>query len=140
MLPGTKLYKNDGELLDNPSLYRSIVGALQYLTFSRPDIAYAINYACQFLQQPTTTHLIVVKRILRYIQGTLDYGIQFTSGFLELQAYTDADWAGDPNDRKSTSGYVVFLGRNPISWGAKKQTTVSRSSTEAEYRSLANST
>ncbi|CAL9022395.1 unnamed protein product, partial [Prunus brigantina] len=139
MLPGTKLYKNDGELLDNPSLYRSIVGALQYLTFSRPDIAYAVNYACQFLQQPTTTHLIAVKRILRYIQGTLDYGIQFTSGFLELQAYTDADWAGDPNDRRSTSGYVVFLGRNPISWGAKKQTTVSRSSTEAEYRSLANS-
>ncbi|CAL8084538.1 unnamed protein product [Prunus armeniaca] len=139
MLPGTKLYKNDGELLDNPSLYRSIVGALQYLTFSRPDKAYVVNYACQFLQQPTTTHLIAVKRILRYIQGTLDYGIQFTSGFLELQAYTDADWAGDPNDRKSTSGYVVFLGRNPISWGAKKQTTVSRSSTEAEYRSLANS-
>ncbi|KAM2087580.1 hypothetical protein ACFX1X_032109 [Malus domestica] len=83
------------------------------------------------------SHVIAVKRIIRYLKGTSTYGIHFKPGPIHLQSYSDVDWAGDPNDRRSTSGFVVFLGSNPISWASKKQHTVSRSSTEAEYRALA---
>ncbi|KAL6276027.1 hypothetical protein ACE6H2_019628 [Prunus campanulata] len=87
---------------------------------------------------PTEIHFNLVKRILRYIQGTMSYGIHFTHGPWQLQAYSDSDWAGDLNTRRSTTGFVVLLGHNPISWQSKKQGSVSRSSTEAEYRALAN--
>ncbi|XP_028067253.1 uncharacterized protein LOC114270061 [Camellia sinensis] len=120
-----------------PSLYRSIVGALQYLTITRPDISFAVNHASQFMHAPTVAHFNTVKRLLRYIQGTLHHGLFFTPGSLNLHAFSDSDWAGDVLDRKSTTGYCVFLGSNLISWSAKKQSTVSRSSTEAEYRALA---
>ncbi|KAM2367846.1 hypothetical protein ACFXTH_045477 [Malus domestica] len=83
------------------------------------------------------THVVAVKRILRYLSGTIDYGIHFQPGKLSLQAYSDIDWAGDPNDHRSTSGYIVYLGSSPISWASKKQHTVSRSSIEAEYKALA---
>ncbi|KAI5355191.1 hypothetical protein L3X38_008086 [Prunus dulcis] len=136
-LPTTKLLKFDGVPLSDPTLYRSLVGGLQYLTFSRPDIAFAVNTLCQFMHTPTEPHFAVVKRVLRYLAGTLTHGIHFTYGGVHLQAYSDDDWASDVNDRRSTTGYVVFLGNNPISWCAKKQSTVSRSSTEAEYRALA---
>ena len=86
---------------------------------------------------PTQNHFQAAKRILRYIRGTLHFGIAFTPGFPSLSAYCDADWAGDPVDRRSISGIVVFFGNCPITWSAKKQSTVSRSSTEAEYRALA---
>ncbi|CAL2278806.1 unnamed protein product [Prunus armeniaca] len=81
---------------------------------------------------------LLVKPILRYIHGTLDHGLTFTSGSWDLHAYSDADWASDVNTRRSTTGFVVFLGNNPVSWQSKKQNSVSRSSTEAEYRALAN--
>ncbi len=84
--------------------------------------------------------MIAAKRILRYLRGTLHCGLLFQPGSLSLQAYVDADWAGDPLDRRSTSGYVVFLGSTPITWVSKKQCTVSRFSIEAEYRSLASAT
>lgn len=121
----------------SPEQYLSIVGALQYLTFTRPDIAFAVNQCCQFMHNPLDIHVVAVKRILRYLSGTLDFGIHFNPGPLQLQAYRDADWAGDPNYRQSTFGYVVYLGNTPISWASKKQHTVSRSSTEAENRALA---
>lgn len=89
------------------------------------------------MQLPTEAHFSAVKRILRYLNGTQSKGILFSKGSLELNAFCDADWVGDSLDRRSTSGFIVFLGSSPISWSAKKQTTVSRSSTEAEYRSLA---
>jgi hypothetical protein len=92
------------------------------------------------MHSPTDTHLIAAKRILRYVKGSLSSRLLFQPGSLNLQAYADADWAGDPIDRRSTSGYVVFLGSTPITWVSKKQCTVSRSSTEAEYRSLASAT
>ncbi|XP_068319512.1 uncharacterized mitochondrial protein AtMg00810-like [Pyrus communis] len=136
-LPYHRLLKDDGKPYHSPDQYRSVIGALQYLTFTRPDIAFSVNQACQFMHNPMISHVIAVKRILRYLKGTSTYGIHFKPGPLHLQSYSDADWAGDPNDRKSTSGFVVFLGSNPISWASKKQHTVSRSSTEAEYRALA---
>jgi|UniRef100_A0A2N9GHW7 hypothetical protein len=89
------------------------------------------------MHKPSPAHLVAAKRILRYLKGTLDRGILFQPGPFALTAFTDADWAGDPCDRRSTSGIIVFLGNNPITWLAKKQHTVSRSSTEAEYCSLA---
>ncbi|KAI5322336.1 hypothetical protein L3X38_031408 [Prunus dulcis] len=88
------------------------------------------------MHTPTEPHFAVVKRVLRYLAGTLTHGIHFTFGDVHLQVYSDADWAGDVNDRRSKTGYVIFLGNNPISWCAKKQSTVSRSSTEAEYQAL----
>ena len=89
------------------------------------------------MSTPTTIHLAAAKRILRYIRGSFNHGIEFTPGPLSLSAYTDADWAGDPDDRHSTSGFLVYLGHNAITWSAKKQATVSWSSTESEYRALA---
>ncbi|XP_028108478.1 uncharacterized protein LOC114307280 [Camellia sinensis] len=121
----------------NPSLYRSIVGALQYLTLTRLDLSIAVNMACQHMHLPTITDFAAVKRILRYLKGTLHFGLNFSPGSFDLHIFSDADWAGDPSDRRSISGFCVFLGSNLISWQAKKQPTVARSSTEAEYRALA---
>jgi len=124
-LPYHHLLKNDGKPYSRPQQYRSIVRALQYLTFTRPDIAFSVNQACQFMHNPMESHVVAVKQILRYLRGTLDYGIHFQPGTLNLQAYSDANWAGDPNDRRSVSGFVVYLGSSPISWASKKQHTVS---------------
>lgn len=138
-----KLWLNDGEFLgaNDASQYRSIVGALQYLTLTRPDISFSVNKVCQFLQNPTVVHWAAVKRILRYLQGTLPLGLKIDkSSSHTVSAFSDADWAGCLDDRRSTGGFAVFLGSNLISWSARKQATVSRSSTEAEYKALANAT
>uniref|UniRef100_A0A2N9IFR0 Integrase catalytic domain-containing protein n=1 Tax=Fagus sylvatica TaxID=28930 RepID=A0A2N9IFR0_FAGSY len=136
-VPNVRLSSTSGQPLTDIHAYRSLVGALHYLTFTRPDISFAVHQVCQFMNAPTDIHLTAAKRILRYLRGTLDHGLHYTSGPISLSAFSDADWAGDPNDRRSTSGMLVFLGSNPITWSAKKQLTVSRSSTEAEYRALA---
>lgn len=135
--PGANLSATDDEILQNPTEYRSLVGALQYLTRSRPEITYAVNQVCQFMHSPTTLHLTASKHILRYIKGTLGHGIPFTKGLSAISGYCDVDWGGDPDTRRSASGFCLFFGNNPISWSAKKQSTVSRSSTEAEYKCLA---
>jgi hypothetical protein len=135
---GSKLSLLDGDLLDNPTHYRSLTGALQYLTLTRPEISYAVQQACLFMHAPRTTHLNLVKRIIRYVKGTLDLGTHISpSSISSLVAYSDADWAGCPDTRRSTSGFCVFLGDNLISWSSKRQLTVSRSSAEAEYRAVA---
>jgi histone deacetylase 1/2 len=138
-----KLTAEEGTLLgpDDSTKYRSMVGALQYLTLTRPDICYAVNKVCQYLHAPTTVHWTAAKRILRYVKSTITVGLTFTrSSSTQVSAFSDADWAGCVDDRRSTGGFVVFFGPNLISWSAKKQATVSRSSTEAEYKSLADAT
>ena len=129
-----KLSLSEGELLnqEDSTRYRSMVGALQYLTLTRPDISFAVNKVCQFLHAPTTVHLTAAKRILRYIKNTFNVGLTFTKSPSTLvSAFSDSDWAGCLDDRRLTGGFAVFLGPNLISWCAKKQATVSRSSTEA---------
>ncbi|XP_028095340.1 uncharacterized protein LOC114295309 [Camellia sinensis] len=111
--------------------------ALQYLTITRPDIAFTVNSACQYMHAPLLSNFNAVKHLLRYLKGTLDKGLQFQPSPLVLIAYSDSDWAGNAIDRRSTIGFCIFLGPNLVSWSAKKQPTVSRSSTEAEYRALA---
>jgi histone deacetylase 1/2 len=141
--PSEKLSITDGTILGakDSTKYRSLVGALQYLTLTRPDISYGVNKVCQYLHAPTTTHWSAVKRILRYVKGTLDMGLKIRkANSMLVSAFSDADWAGCVDDRRSTGGFAVFLGPNLISWSARKQPTVSRSSTEAEYKALANAT
>ncbi|CAM8888151.1 unnamed protein product [Rhodiola kirilowii] len=130
-----------GKPMSDPSMYRHVVGSLQYAAITRPDIAYAVNRVCQFLHAPTEDHWIAVKRILRYLKGTYDHGIVITpSSNFDLVAYSDADWAGDPENCRSTQGYCVYFGGNIISWSSTKQRSVARSSTESEYKSLASAT
>ena len=116
----TRLVPHDGVPLSDPTQYRSMVGALQYLTFTSPDIAFSVHQLCQFMSHPTTTHFEATKIVLRYIRGTLHFGISFTPGPLTLIAFSDTDWASDPTNRHSTIGLLVFLGPNPISWSTKK--------------------
>jgi histone deacetylase 1/2 len=125
----------------DPTRFHQIVGALQYLTFTHLDICFAVNRVCQFMHAPTDSHWAAVKRILRYLKGTTSYGFHITRGSsFALHGFTDADWASSIDDRKSTGGYLVFFGQTPISWKSGKQRTVTRSSTEAEYKALADGT
>ncbi|KAI0510739.1 hypothetical protein KFK09_011348 [Dendrobium nobile] len=126
--------------LSDSSLYRQLTGALQYLTITRPDIAYAVNNLSQHMHDPQPTHFFMLKRLLRYIKGTAHFRLPITKSDLCLRTYSDADWASDLVTRKSTSGYCTFLGNTLISRAIKKQTTVSRSSTASEYRALAAAT
>lgn len=135
IVDGTKLGVEDS------TRYRSLVGALQYLTLTRPDISFAVNKVCQYLHAPTTVHWSVVQRILRYVHGTINLGLKIRrSKSMMVSAFSDADWAGCVDARRSTGGFAFFLGNNLVSWMARKQATVSRSSTEAEYKALANTT
>ena len=136
-VPHIRLSGTCGKPLTDVHAYRSLVGALHYLTFTKPDLSFAVHQVCQFMHAPIDIHLTAAKRILRYVRGTIDHGLLYTPGPISLSAFSEANWAGDPNDRRSTSGLLVFLGNNPITWSAKKQLTVSRSSTEAKYRALA---
>ncbi|PKU79458.1 Retrovirus-related Pol polyprotein from transposon TNT 1-94 [Dendrobium catenatum] len=138
--PDSKRSTSPAQPFHDPSLYRRLAGSLQYSSITRPDIAFATNCICQHMQQPSITDFKALKRLLRYINDTLSYGLPITIGSLQLHSYSDADWASDSTDRKSISGFCTFLGPNLISWTVKKQATVAKSSTEAEYRSLSAAT
>jgi histone deacetylase 1/2 len=143
MSPTERLCAGDGDVLssDDATKYRSLVGGLQYLTMTRPDLSFVVNKVCQYLHEPRTPHMSAVKRILRYVRYTIDSGLQlFATTSTLLSAFSDADWAGSVDDRRSTGGYAIFYGGNLIAWSARKQSTVSRSSTESEYKALANAT
>ncbi|XP_058219798.1 uncharacterized mitochondrial protein AtMg00810-like [Rhododendron vialii] len=139
--PTTQLTPLDGSPLPDATRYCQLVGSLVYLTITRPDIAFAVHIVCQFMCASRSTHFDVVLRILRYVKGTLFHGLYYSAhSSLELCAYSDADWAGDPIDRRFTTGYCFFLGDSLISWQSKKQSLISRSSTEAEYHAIADTT
>jgi hypothetical protein len=130
-----------GDPMEDPTLYRSTVGSLQYLSLTRLDLGFAVNRVCQFMHRPLQPHWQAVKRILRYLKHTLSHGLLISrTSYLQLQAYSDADWAGCPDDRRSTGAYCVFIGSNLVSWSSRKQPTISRSSTEVEYKAVANTT
>ncbi|GKE25183.1 ribonuclease H-like domain-containing protein [Tanacetum coccineum] len=108
---------DDGDPVSDLMLYRSLASSLQYLTFTRPDISYAIQHVCLYMYDPREPHFSTLKQVLRYVRSTLDYGLQlFSSSTTYLVAYSDADWTGCPNTRRSTSGYCGFLGNNFLFW------------------------
>ncbi|KAA3474634.1 hypothetical protein EPI10_024900 [Gossypium australe] len=132
MVSSSTLSNEDGDRLEDPTEYRSLAGALQYVVITRPDIAYAVNRICQFMHNLTTVHMTALKRILRYLCGMLDLGIMFRPAIrLSLVAYADINWGLDFDDRRSTSGYCVYFGSTPVSWCSKKKQVVSRSTASA---------
>ncbi|KAM2531947.1 hypothetical protein PS1_000623 [Malus domestica] len=133
-----KLSPTEGPLLHNASQYRRLVRKLIYLTITRPEISYSVHILSQFMQQPRKPYLDAVHRLLRYLKGAPRQGLLFPSnGSLILIGYYDANWARCPITRRSVTGYCIFLGGVLMSWKTKKQSTVSRSSIEAEDRAMA---
>ncbi|XP_051134946.1 uncharacterized mitochondrial protein AtMg00810-like [Andrographis paniculata] len=128
----------DGVPLDDSSLYHQLAENLIYLIVTRLDIAYVVHVVSQFISAPRMTHYFVVLWILWYIKGTLLYYSAYSS--LVLTGYSDLDWANDPTDCRSTTGFCFFLGDSLISWHSKKQTVVSRFSAEFEYRAFVDTT
>ncbi|KAJ0865146.1 putative RNA-directed DNA polymerase [Helianthus annuus] len=133
-----KLCADKGKELADPTMYRKIVGSLIYLTLTRPDIAFEVGVLSRYMQTPRKPHLDAIRRVLRYVKHTFNMGVRFNQGEkLELSGFCDADYAGDVDTRRSTTGYVFKLGRGAITWCSKRQPTVSLSTTEAEYRAAA---
>ncbi|KAK8455568.1 hypothetical protein SEVIR_4G141001v4 [Setaria viridis] len=127
--------KSTSEEVD-ATMYRSLVGSLRYLVHTRPDISFAVGYVSRFMEKPRQEHLAAVKHLLRYIAGTIDYGLVYpklTKGDSRLIGYSDSDLGGDVDERKSTAGVIFFLGGMVISWSSQKQKTVALSTCEAEY-------
>ncbi|XP_051140121.1 secreted RxLR effector protein 161-like [Andrographis paniculata] len=134
MAQNKKLRKDDGTEKVLSSTYRSLIGSLLYLTATRPDILFATSFLSRFLQEPSQIHFAAASRILRYLKGTLDYGLMYKSSLhSDLVSYCDSDWAGSLDDRKSTSGCVFQLGANTCSWISKKQKVVATSTAQEEY-------
>ena len=133
-----KLTADDGPLFHDAELYRSLVGKLNFLTNTRPDLSYIVQMLSQFLQHPRLPHYEALLHTLRYIHHTTGQGILLKGADkLTLQAFSDSDWASFPDSCRSVTGYILLLGNSPVTWKSKKQRTVSRSSSEAEYRAMA---
>ncbi|MCO5581678.1 hypothetical protein L7F22_035567 [Adiantum nelumboides] len=133
-----KLRIDEGEVLDDATMYRRIVGSLIYMTISLSNLSYAVGLVSQFMQLPRKPHLDAVRCILRYVRATLHYALFCDAGTqVHVHGYTDSDWAGSSSDRRSTSDYMFSFGSAAVTWSSKKQPTIALSSTEAEYRGAA---
>nr|XP_027187526.1 uncharacterized protein LOC105851554 isoform X1 [Cicer arietinum] len=131
-----KYYRDEGDLLIDPLLYRQLVDSLNYLTITQLDISFVVQQVSHFMHSPRHLHLAAVRRIIRYLKDTSHRGLFFPIGTPPtLIAYSDADWVGCPETRRSVTNWCMFLGSSLISWKSKKQSRVSKSSTESEYRS-----
>jgi len=134
MAVDVKLVKDDGSKPVDPTKYQSIVGSLLYIaTATRPDISYAVGALSKFNSSPTETHLTAAKRVLRYLRGTADLGIVFSKTSMSPIGFSDASWADDDENRRSTSGHVFIHGEGPISWSSRRQSVTALSTAEAEY-------
>ncbi|KAL2251561.1 UNVERIFIED_CONTAM: Retrovirus-related Pol polyprotein from transposon RE2 [Sesamum indicum] len=135
---GLKLTTASGALLSQPNQYRRLIGRLLYLGFTRPEISHSVQQLSQFLTRPCDAHWRAALHVVRYLKGEPSKGLFFPATYnFELTAYCDADWASCTDSRRSLTGYCIFLGAALVSWKTKKQSTVSRSTAEAEYRSMA---
>ncbi|CAA7043465.1 unnamed protein product [Microthlaspi erraticum] len=136
--PSLKLNMEMGTAFPDPTSYRKIIGKLMYLHMTRPDIFYAVNMLCQFSHDPRDVHLKAAHRVLRYLKRTVGQGLFYAANSaFDLRGYADADWGTNTDDRRSISGYCMFIGDSLVSWKSKKQDTVSCSSAEAEFRAMA---
>lgn len=141
MCSTSKLSAVDGPSFEDSLLYRSIVGSLQYLSFTRSDLSFAINKVSQFMHYLCVSHWQVIKRILHYLCLTTNFGFYFSSTTThKLISFLDADWANCLDDHKSTGGFCVYFDSYLISWGFKKQPTIAWFSIKAEYKAIANAT
>ncbi|KAK2387285.1 hypothetical protein QL285_061081 [Trifolium repens] len=123
IVTGTKLSKHDEGSEVDPTQFKQIVGSLMYLIATRPDLMFVVNLIARFMEHHVDTNMMEAKRILRYIKGTLELGILYRKGEqVDLIAYSDSDYGGDIDDRKSTSGYLFMLGSGAISWSSREQT------------------
>ena len=131
----------NAKLINDPSgesvdvtLYRSMIGCLLYLTASRPDIAFSVGVCSRFQSNPKVSHLNVVKRIIKYVGGTCDYGLFYSNeSNLSHAGFSNSEWAGNADNRKSTTGQCFYVGANLVAWMSKKQNSVSLSTAKAEY-------
>lgn len=134
MVPCFKAVKDEDGTCIDATIYKQMVGSLMYLTATRPDLAFVVSVISRFMEKPTELHQQMIKRVLRYVKGTIELGIFYKRGGEEkLTAYTDSDYAGDVEDRKSTSGYAFLISSGAVAWSSKKQPVVTLSTTEAEF-------
>ncbi|KAM1814242.1 hypothetical protein ACFX1Q_027616 [Malus domestica] len=134
MATTTKLHKDQNGKSVDQTLYRSMIGSLLYLTASRFDISYSVGAYARYHADPKESHLEAVKRIIRYVSGTVEFRLHYSfETNSEIAGFSDADWAGNADDRKSTSGGCFYVGNNLVAWHSKKQNCVSLSIVEAEY-------
>lgn len=135
MEPRFQLHKDESGKEINPTKFKSVVGSLRYLVHTRRDISYVVGVVSRFMERPTTLHNCAVKRILRYVKGTLNYGLRYIMGHGDylLSGFSDNDLAGDIVDRRSTGGMAFYLDESLITWASQKQRCVALSSCDAEF-------
>ncbi|XP_019431509.1 PREDICTED: uncharacterized protein LOC109338677 [Lupinus angustifolius] len=145
MIPAEGSMKQDDSTTQksvDATLFRQMVGCLRFVCHSRPELAYSTRVISRHMANPNQAHMTVAKKIMRYLKGTLSYGILFPNQRkeekLQLVRYSDSDWCGDKEDRRSTSRYTFFISGAPISWSSKNQEVVALSTCEAEYIAACN--